>query len=162
MTERKSSIGKKRAISRYVQGCLWTLIIGILLVVGLVVQFQLSCNSQMKRGKAFATIHLGDSTDMIFSAFGGRPDATVDFRGYSIMYYFGRFPGISKRGEVPEKVVSLRELPWYYDAIQLMISPAGRLVAKGWCGEATHVETEEGPIKGSDLSVLDGVNDKWK
>jgi len=80
-------------------------------------------------------------------------DAIVKYGQYSILYSWGYTP-FSETAVTPTEIHDLHELPFVYDAMQFMIAPDGRLVAKAWCGETIHVLTEDGAVKGSSLDLL--------
>jgi hypothetical protein len=81
-----------------------------------------------------------------------RPDLRVKYGKYSVLYF-----GVStsaKAKPFPAEVKSLSELPFVYDAIQIMVDVNGIVEAKGWCGETTSISTRHGVYKGSSLNEL--------
>lgn len=76
-----------------------------------------------------------------------KPNAVVDVDQFKVLYLFGeRF--VSEKRPIPDKVLTIQELPYVYDAIQLLLDQDGVVVAKAWCGETTEVVTILEVIKG--------------
>lgn len=86
-----------------------------------------------------------------------KPDGFVNYKTYRILYFWGISP-FATRKALPEEVSTLSDLPFVYDAIQIVLDVEGRVVAKAWCGETTTIQTIKGSFKGSSLHQLTKTN----
>lgn len=88
-----------------------------------------------------------------FTAASEKADGIVRIGDKRVCYFFGR-RSTSKKGTLPSQVNTYADLPWFYDAMQFMIDSDNVLVARGWCGETTQIETRKGSLNGSSLDKL--------
>jgi len=113
-----------------------------------------------KTYRPYQKLELGLTYAQVLELFGRQPDYVCQLQGNSIAYYFGGSLGAADPdvATLPSTVNLKEDIPFIYDARQLMFNDADSLVAYTWNGETYTVHTSKGEFEGSCLHDLpDGV-----
>ena len=160
-------------------GCLVLVLLGVSLSVMGYYALIFSPTGRADRG--YEALAVGQTRDEVMSLFGRAPDYSCFYRSSEIVYFFrhgwttfyvgGGGPYYSggkalykevdgKRvpvppEEMPARIATKKEIPYVYDAYQILIGEHGLVQAFTHNGETTRIHTVRGDIEGDHFSVLD-------
>jgi hypothetical protein len=110
--------------------------------------------------KKYSSIEINMTEQQVRSIMGDTPNFMCKYAQCKIIYYFSGGPFSDERKvliypeKYPKDVTEIQQIPFIYDALQILIGPDGKVRAIAWNGENAIIHTYEGNVKGSDITKI--------
>jgi hypothetical protein len=112
---------------------------------------------EWQRYRQYMSLRYGMTEAEVIAHLDGSPDHVCVMGGWRVLMYFGRSEHASRPqpGTLPTEVAQSHDIPYAYEAVQLLVNPNGRFVAQTCNGESSVIYTIDGEVDGDHLSLVE-------